>query len=76
MFHRYANPARFFRLASAVEPWLKWGTAALLVVGLYLGLVGSPADYQQGDSVRIMYVHVPAAWMALLCYTALAHART
>ena len=74
MFHRYANPARFLRLASAVEPWLKWGTLALLAVGLYLGLVGSPADYQQGDSVRIMYIHVPSAWMALFCYTALAGA--
>ena len=73
-FHRYANPARFLRLASAVEPWLKWGTLALLVLGLYLGLVGSPADYQQGDSVRIMYIHVPSAWMALFCYTALAGA--
>jgi len=73
-FHRYANPARFLRLASAVEPWLKWGTLVVLAVGLYAGLVGSPADYQQGDSVRIMYIHVPAAWMALFCYTALAGA--
>jgi len=71
-FHRYANPARFFRLASAVEPWLKWGTAVLLAAGLYLGLIASPADYQQGDSVRIMYIHVPAAWMAMFCYTTLA----
>ncbi|MBI3113326.1 MAG: cytochrome c biogenesis protein CcsA, partial [Rhodospirillales bacterium] len=73
-FHRYGNPGRFLRLASAVEPWLKGGTAVLLAAGLYLGLFASPADYQQGDSVRIMYIHVPAAWMALFCYTALAGA--
>jgi heme exporter protein C len=74
LFHRYANPGRFLRLATRLEPWLKWGTALFLAMGLYLGLVASPADYQQGDSVRIMYVHVPAAWMALFCYTALAGA--
>jgi len=73
-FHRYANPTRFFRLASTLEPWLKWTTAALLGTGLYLGLFASPADYQQGDSVRIMYIHVPSAWMALFCYSALAGA--
>ncbi len=73
-FHKYANPARFLRLATVLEPWLKWGTAVLLAVGLYLGLFASPADYQQGQSVRIMYIHVPSAWMALFCYTALAGA--
>jgi heme exporter protein C len=74
MFHKFANPTRFFRMAAAVEPWLKWGTAALIAAGLYLGLVASPPDYQQGESVRIMYVHVPSAWMALFCYTAMAGA--
>jgi len=74
MFHRYGNPARFMRLALRLEPWLRWGTAVVLGLGLYLGLFASPADYQQGDSVRIMYVHVPSAWMALFCYTALAGA--
>ncbi|MFL5260550.1 MAG: heme ABC transporter permease [Hyphomicrobiales bacterium] len=64
-----ANPARFVRLANAVLPYA-WGlTAALLAVGLYLALVASPADYQQGETVRIMFVHVPAAWLALLVYT-------
>ena len=74
MFHKFANPARFFRMGAAVEPWLKWCTAALIAAGLYLGLFASPPDYQQGESVRIMYIHVPAAWMALFCYAAMAAA--
>ena len=74
MFHRFANPARFLRLADAVQPWIMGATVVLLAAGLYLGLFASPADYQQGETVRIMYVHVPAAWMALFCYSALAGA--
>ena len=59
--HRFANPARFMRLSRVILPWAAGLTLALFPVGLWLALVGSPADYQQGDSVRIMYVHVPAA---------------
>jgi heme exporter protein C len=72
--HRYANPTRFLRLAGYVLPWTATSTAVLLLAGLYLGLVASPADYQQGDSVRIMYVHVPSAWMALFVYMVVAGA--
>ena len=72
MFHRFANPTRFLRFADAVQPWMAGATMILLAAGLYLGLFSSPADYQQGETVRIMYVHVPAAWMALFCYTSLA----
>ena len=72
MFHRFANPARFSRLAAAVLPWVAAGTVILFAAGLYFALFASPADYQQGDSVRIMYVHVPAAWIALGCYTMIA----
>ena len=72
MFHRFANPTRFLRFADAVQPWIAGATVILLAAGLYLGLFASPADYQQGETVRIMYVHVPAAWMALFCYTSLA----
>ena len=70
--HRFANPARFLRLADAILPWCAGATAILLVAGLYLGLFVAPPDYQQGESVRIMYVHVPAAWMALFVYSCLA----
>ena len=70
----FANPTRFMRMSAAVLPWSAWTTVVLLVVGLYLGLFASPPDYQQGESVRIMYVHVPAAWMALFAYSFLAGA--
>ena len=63
--HRFANPARFQRIANAVLPWFAAATALLLTLGLYFALFDSPADYQQGETVRIMYVHVPSAWMAL-----------
>jgi heme exporter protein C len=69
---RFANPARFQRLASAVLPWSTGVAAALFILGLWLALARSPADYQQGETVRIMYIHVPSAWMALFVYTNLA----
>lgn len=70
--HRFANPGRFLRLSGAVLPWLAWAGVALTALGLGWGLLGAPADYQQGDAVRILYVHVPAAQMALGGYLALA----
>jgi heme exporter protein C len=70
--HRFANPARFVRIADAVYPWALAGMLVSLLAGLYLGLFASPADYQQGETVRIMYVHVPAAWMALFVYATMA----
>jgi len=70
--HKFANPARFMRLSNALLPWSVGLAVVLIGVGLYLGLVVAPADYQQGESVRIMFVHVPAAWMALFVYTGMA----
>ena len=72
MLHQFANPTRFLRLADLIQPWAGRLTLILLVAGLYFGLFVSPDDYQQGATVRIMYLHVPAAWMALFCYFALA----
>ncbi|MFN0044220.1 MAG: heme ABC transporter permease [Alphaproteobacteria bacterium] len=72
--HRFANPARFMRLAGAALPWCACATAALFAAGLYLAIFASPPDYQQGETVRIMYVHVPAAWMALFVYASIAAA--
>ena len=74
MLHRFANPTRFLRIARAVQPYLAGATLLLFTVGIYLALITSPADYQQGETVRIMYVHVPSAWMALFCYTVMASA--
>ncbi len=69
-----ANPNLFMRIANAVLPWVWAATILTLGTGLYLAIVTSPADYQQGETVRIMYVHVPAAWMALFVYVLMAAA--
>ena len=60
-----ANPTRFTRFSGRVLPWLSGLGAALLAVGLYLAFFVAPADYQQGETVRIMYVHVPSAWLGM-----------
>ena len=70
--HRFANPARFQRLSAAILPWSAGATVVLMIAGLYLSLFSSPVDYQQGDTVRIMYIHVPAAWMSLFVYVNMA----
>jgi heme exporter protein C len=66
-----ASPARFSALAGAMLPWLAGVTALIMAAGLYLGLAVAPADYQQGETVRIMFVHVPAAWLAMFCWTSM-----
>jgi heme exporter protein C len=71
-FYAYANPLRFESFARKLQPWLFAGAFLLLGAGLWLALFNSPPDYQQGETVRIMYVHVPAAWMAMFCYTVMA----
>src|SRR5690606_12173188 len=68
------NPARFQRLAAAILPWAQGLAVLCFAAGLYYALFASPPDYQQGETVRIMYVHVPAAWMALFVYTVMAGA--
>ena len=70
--HRFANPARFRRFSQRALPVLSVATALALGVGLYLALVASPPDYQQGETVRIMFVHVPSAWIAMAGYMLLA----
>lgn len=72
--HSFANPAKFTRLADRIIPFAAIIFVITTIAGLVMGLVYSPADYQQGDSVRIMYIHVPAAWMALFSYMAMATA--
>lgn len=67
-----ANPTRFLNLADKVLPWLIALTAILLGTGLYLGFFVAPADYQQGETVRIMYIHVPSAWIAMFAYVLIA----
>ena len=68
------NPHRFAAIADRAVPWLAGLTLAAFAVGLYYALIASPEDYQQGATVRIMYIHVPAAWMALFVYMVMASA--
>jgi len=63
-----ANPTRFMEFSGRLLPWISGAVAALLIYGLYLALLDSPADYQQGETVRIMYIHVPCAWLAMMIY--------
>ena len=70
--HRFANPGQFLRLSGAILPYLSVAALVTMAAGLGCGLFVSPADYQQGDAVRIMYVHVPSAWLASAGYTGLA----
>ena len=70
--HRFANPNRFLRLSGAVLPWSTGFAVMTIAVGLWFAFFVSPADYQQGDTVRIMYIHVPSAWMALFVYSVMA----
>jgi heme exporter protein C len=71
-FHKLGSPPYIYRLAARLTPWFGWCAAILLVGAFYDGLVIAPPDYQQGDGVRIMYVHVPCAWMSLMVYTTMA----
>src|SRR6476659_334095 len=68
MLSHLANPARFLRLSGVALPWLGVLSLVVLVLGLVWSLILAPPDYQQGESVRIMFIHVPAAWMALSVY--------
>jgi heme exporter protein C len=68
-----ANPTVFIDLSRRVLPWLAAATVALFVVGLWLSFA-APPDYQQGETVKIMYLHVPAAWMATFVYGVMAAA--
>jgi heme exporter protein C len=70
--HAFANPARFLKLARPLTPWLGWGGGASIAVALAAGLFLTPPDYLQGDSVRIMYVHVPAAWLGMAGWAGIA----
>jgi heme exporter protein C len=73
-FHKLASPKYFYGIAGQLLPWLATAFVLLTLAGLYYGLVKAPPDYQQGDSYRIMFVHVPAAWMSLFIYVVMAGA--
>ncbi len=70
--HQFGSLPYFYQFAGWLSPWLGSAVLLLMVCGLYLGLVVAPADYQQGDSYRIIYIHVPAAWLSLFVYMMMA----
>jgi heme exporter protein C len=67
-----ANPTRFLSVVDRIVPWLTALTLILLGIGLYLSFFVAPPDYQQGETVKIMFIHVPAAWLAMFGYTLIA----
>ncbi len=69
---RFSSPATFYPLAGRLVPWFGTAAAVLALVGLYLGFFVAPTDYQQGESYRIIFIHVPAAWMAMFTYLVMA----
>src|SRR5687768_9947224 len=70
--YKYASPAMFYPLAGKLIPWFAIPAAVLFVVGMYVGFFIAPTDFQQGDAYRIMFIHVPAAWMGMLLYVLMA----
>ena len=68
MTQRLANPTRFMQLSGIVLPWIAAVSAAIILYGLYLVFFVAPPDYQQGETVKIMYIHVPSAWLAMMAY--------
>ncbi|MGV3478568.1 MAG: heme ABC transporter permease CcmC [Sphingobium sp.] len=70
--HGFANPARFLKIARPLTPWLAWGGVLLIAIGMGAGLFFTPPDYLQGETVRILYIHVPAAWLGMGGWTGIA----
>lgn len=71
-WYKYAAPVNFYPLAGKVLPWITGLTIVLFVAGLYLGFFVAPIDFQQGQAYRIIFIHVPAAWMGMLLYLLMA----
>ncbi len=71
-FHKLGSPKWFFGIANRLMPWLLWGGAALLLAGLVWGLAFAPKDYLQGNSYRIIFIHVPSAFLAQSVYIMMA----
>lgn len=71
-FHQLGSPPSFYALSGRLGPWVGGICLLLFAAGLYGGLILAPADYQQGESYRIIYIHVPAAWLSMFVYAVMA----
>jgi heme exporter protein C len=69
---RYSSPQTFFPLAAKLAPWFGAAAVLLCLAGLYIGFFVAPTDAQQGDAYRIIFIHVPAAWMSMFLYVVMA----
>ena len=70
--YKYAAPSTFYPLAGRLAPWFYGAAAIFTVIGLYLGFFVAPTDFQQGEAYRIIFIHVPAGWMSMIVYLAMA----
>ena len=71
-FYRYAAPAAFYPVAARCTPWFAIAAIVCALLGLYLGFVVAPTDAQQGQAYRIIFIHVPAAWMSMFIWIVMA----
>jgi len=70
--YRLSSPATFYPIAGRVAPWFAWAAAICAAAGLWIGFGIAPTDFQQGDAYRIIFIHVPAAWMSMFVYIVMA----
>jgi len=70
--YKYASPMTFYGLAGKLIPWFAWGAGILTVLGLYIAFFMAPTDFQQGEAYRVIFIHVPAAWMSMFIYIIMA----
>ncbi|MGH1538807.1 MAG: heme ABC transporter permease [Arenicella sp.] len=71
-YHQLGSPREFYRISNFLIPWFGWLFVTLMIIGTYQAFFTAPVDYQQGESFRIIYVHVPAAWLSLFVYIIMA----
>lgn len=69
---KYSSPQTFYPLAGKLVPWFGWSAALTAVAGLYISFFVAPTDFQQGEAYRIIFIHVPAAWMSMFLYLVMA----
>ncbi len=69
---KFSSPKYFYNISGRMTPWFGWSSLLLILAGVYTGLVLAPVDYQQGNSYRIIFIHVPSAWMSLFIYIVMA----
>jgi len=71
-WYKYASPAHFYPLANKLIPWVATVAVILFIVGIYVAIFVAPTDFQQGDAYRVLFIHVPAAWMGMFLYVLMA----